>query len=138
MILRTLKSFLGAMIFIVAIELIFLVINLPVAVEFFSLLDAVFAASLSFLIWTLPQVHNNNCGKTLISVFYRPPNANNSWIHQFIDFIDNCQYDKVIIVGDFNLPDITWIEGSGFSDSNLTLSTFCEKLIDKNGRWSTH
>lgn len=48
---------------------------------------------------------NNNFGKTLISVFYRPPNANNSWIHQFVDFIDSCVYEKVIIVSDF-LPDI--------------------------------
>lgn len=74
----------------------------------------------------------NNCGKTLIAVFYRPPSANNTWINQFIEFIDICSYDKVIIVGDFNLPNITWIDGSGFTDSNPTLFTFCEKLIDKN------
>ena len=78
------------------------------------------------------EIINNNCGKTLISVFYRPPNANNTWIHQFVDFIDSCVYEKVIIVGGFNLPDIKWIQGSGFIDSSPTLFTFCEKLIDKN------
>ena len=74
----------------------------------------------------------NNCGKTLISVFYRPPNANNTWVNQFVEFIESCSYEKVIIIGDFNLPNITWIEGSGFIDSNPTLSTLCEKLIDRN------
>ena len=39
---------------------------------------------------------------------------------------------KIIIVGDFNLPDIKWIQGSGFIDSNPTLFTFFKKLIDKN------
>lgn len=78
------------------------------------------------------EIINNNCGKTLISVFYRPPNASNAWIHQFVDFIDSCMYEKVIIVGDFNLPDINWVQGSGLIDSSPTLSTFCEKLIDKN------
>lgn len=78
------------------------------------------------------EFFNNNCGKTLSEVSYRPPNANNPWIHQFVDFIDNCMYDKVKIIGDFNLPDIKWIQGSGFIDSSPTLFTFCEKLIDKN------
>lgn len=35
------------------------------------------------------ELINNNCGKTLISAFYRPPNANNTWVHQFVDFIDS-------------------------------------------------
>ena len=39
----------------------------------------------------------------------------------------------MIFLGDFNLPEVTWIEGTGFCDSDKsTLFTFCNKLVSKN------
>ena len=49
------------------------------------------------------------------------------WI---VDFIDSRVYEEVIIVGDFNLPDIKTL--NGFIDPSPTLFMFCEQLIDKN------
>ena len=79
------------------------------------------------------EVNTNNCGKVLFAVFYRPPSVPASWIHSFTTLLNNCRYDRVVLLGDFNLPSISWIEGSGFCDSSdSTLFTFCQTLADKN------
>ena len=43
------------------------------------------------------------------------------WI---VDFIDSRVYEEVIIVGDFDLPDIKTL--NGFIDPSPTLFMFCE------------
>ena len=41
---------------------------------------------------------------------YRPPSFNlEEWLHLFSSFLQkNSRYDKVLIAGDFNFPDLTW------------------------------
>jgi hypothetical protein len=48
--------------------------------------------------------------KSLVSVCYRPPNCNlNEWLELFkIILNDTSHYDKVLITGDFNFPDLAW------------------------------
>ena len=78
------------------------------------------------------EVNTNNSGKVLVAVFYRPPSASANWIHDFIETLDACTYSKMVL-GDFNFPSISWIEGSGFCDSsNSALFAFCQTLSDKN------
>lgn len=79
------------------------------------------------------EVLTNNCGKVLIAVFYRPPNASIDWTSQFTRILDSCTYNKAVILGDFNFPSINWIEGSGFCESaNSALFNFCQSLNDNN------
>ena len=79
------------------------------------------------------EVNTNNSGKVLVAVFYRPPSASANWIHDFIETLDTCTYSKMVLLGDFNFPSISWIEGSGFCDSsNSALFAFCQTLSDKN------
>ena len=43
-------------------------------------------------------------------VCYRPPSCNlEEWLHLFSSFLqETSRYDKVLIAGDFNFPDLTW------------------------------
>ncbi|XP_068695947.1 uncharacterized protein [Montipora foliosa] len=58
-------------------------------------------------------------------VIYRPPDSPADWINSFGND------SNVLILGDFNMPNINWIEGSGFSNA-LDLADFCDFLGDKN------
>lgn len=79
------------------------------------------------------ELNTNNCGKVLVAVFYRPPSSNVDWIRYFIKTLENCQYNKIVILGDFNLPSITWIDGSGFCNSSeSSVFTLCQALVDNN------
>ena len=51
-----------------------------------------------------------NSKKCLVCVCYRPPSCNlDEWLHLFTAFLDETShYDKVLISGDFNFPDLTW------------------------------
>jgi hypothetical protein len=50
-----------------------------------------------------------NSKKCLVCVCYRPPSCNlDEWLHLFTAFLDETShYDKVLISGDFNFPDLT-------------------------------
>ena len=79
------------------------------------------------------ELNTNNSGKLLIAVFYRPPSVPTEWLHGFIRMLNNCNYDRVLFIGDFNLPDITWIEGFGFCPSSESaVFTFCEEPVSHN------
>ena len=55
--------------------------------------------------------------KILIMSCYRPPN-NARFVTHFINalnLVDFNNYHSVAILGDFNFPNIHWIDGTGFS-----------------------
>ena len=56
------------------------------------------------------EVDLANSKKCLVCVCYRPPNCNfKEWFHLFSSFLqETSKYDKVLIAGDFNFPDLTW------------------------------
>ena len=63
----------------------------------------------------------------------RPPCAHTNWIYDIAESLNECIYSKVILLGDFNLPTLTWLDGSGFCDSSDSASfTFCQCLSDNN------
>jgi hypothetical protein len=51
-----------------------------------------------------------NSKKSLVCVCYRPPSCIlDEWLHLFTAFLEETShYDKVLISGDFNFPDLTW------------------------------
>ena len=75
------------------------------------------------------EINTGNRLKVLVAVIYRPPNANINWIYDFVRLLNECSYDKLILLGDFNFLAITWIDGSGFCDSSdSALFMFCQCL----------
>ena len=65
-------------------------------------------------------------------VIYRPPDSPADWINSFQDLMVSFGNDSnVLILFDFNMPNINWIEGSGLSNA-LDLADFCDFLGDKN------
>ena len=56
------------------------------------------------------EIELKNLKNILVSVCYRPPSCNPSeWLTLFTAFLESCShYDKVLITGDFNFPDLTW------------------------------
>ena len=49
--------------------------------------------------------------KILMAVFYRPPSSDYLYLKEFMKFLDQAsraKCDQLLIVGDFNLPDVDW------------------------------
>ena len=79
------------------------------------------------------ELNANNSGKVLVAVIYRPPKANTTWIRNFTDLFSQSTYNKIVVLGDFNLPTITWLEGSGLCDSDdSAIFNFCQCLSENN------
>jgi exonuclease III len=65
-------------------------------------------------------VINSVSKKVLGCACYRPPNDGVEFQQEFNRFLkcaSNSNYKDIIILGDFNLPSIKWLYGSGFSVS---------------------
>lgn len=55
-------------------------------------------------------------GNVLILVSaYRPPSADSDFLYKLYDHIEKYSSHKIILVGDFNLPDIDWEKFQAFS-----------------------
>jgi hypothetical protein len=68
------------------------------------------------------EINTRSSGKILVAVVY-----------DIVKSLNECTYSKVILLEDFNLPTITWLDGSGFCDSSDSASfTFCQCLSDNN------
>ena len=78
------------------------------------------------------EINTGNSGKVLVAVIYEPPNANTNWIYDFVQLLNECSYDKLILLGDFNFPTIT-IDGSGFCDSTgcIKKKVYSWKILTK-------
>jgi hypothetical protein len=51
---------------------------------------------------------------------YRPPNGNKDFNHNLKTLLDTLNLEKywgVFLLGNFNYPNINWIDGSGFTNS---------------------
>ena len=60
--------------------------------------------------------------KILMAVFYRPPSSDCSYLAEFTKFLrkaSRTKFDQLLIVGDFNLPNIDWPTMTSSSDSDL-------------------
>ena len=65
------------------------------------------------------ELHPADSNKIFISVVYRPPDADTSFMDKFSELISNLQHihrSKCVLLGDFNLPNINWINSFGFSN----------------------
>ena len=55
------------------------------------------------------EIEMKSSRKILVSVCYRKPSCDpKEWLKFFTSFLETCStYDKVLITGDFNFPDLT-------------------------------
>ena len=68
-----------------------------------------------------------NSKKTLVCVCYRPPSCKlDEWLESFTTFLQEIShYDKVLITGDFNFPDLTWNSSLVPTKSERSISVSC-------------
>ena len=68
--------------------------------------------------------------KLIFGIVYTPPNSSDAYHSSFFNFIRTLpQSNNIVIVGDFNYPDIDWLTLSG---TNLNSSLFCDLIFDTN------
>lgn len=69
----------------------------------------------------------------IICVVYFRPNSEISYFHHFFQFLSDIVTPgvSIIIMGDFNLPDICWSTLSG--DSTIS-NVFCDHIVDLNSQ----
>ena len=74
----------------------------------------------------------NSSTRVLFSVFYRPPQSDDTFLIQFKEFLDcysNTGLTNLIVTGDFNFPHINWITGCALNSDHKT-GEFCNLLDD--------
>ena len=69
----------------------------------------------------------------LICVVYIPPSCNSNYYSEVFRYLDSTisQHPRSVIIGDFNLPDISWFTLSDQSPSSIALCelAFCHNLL---------
>ncbi len=62
--------------------------------------------------------------KCLLCVCYRPPNSDlNEWFNLFASFLQFAEkYEKILLLGDFNFPDLVWNCDKRFPKSLIKIS----------------
>ena len=91
--------------------------------------------------------------KILMTVFYRPPSSDYLYLKEFMKFLDQAsraKFDQLLIVGDFNLPDVDWATVTASIDCqmytlfteaiedhvlDLLLTNIPEKISNFKGSW---
>ena len=68
----------------------------------------------------------------LMAVFYRPPSSDYLYLKEFMKFLDQAsraKCDQLLIVGDFNLPDVDWATVTASIDCQM-YTLFTEAIED--------
>ena len=69
-----------------------------------------------------------NDRKITVGAFYRSPNADTNPILDMQDVLQNSTYQDLVIIGDFNLPGIDWLDVRAACDSALRTTRECNIL----------
>ena len=79
------------------------------------------------------QIKNQNRKPVTLYTFYRPPNSTHNYLNELNDSLQsNVEKDCVVVVGDFNLPELKWSEDqtTPINSAGQTGETFCELFND--------
>ena len=79
------------------------------------------------------QIKNLNNKPVVLYTFYRPPNSTHNSLNELNDSLQsNVEKDYVVVVGDFNLPELRWSEDQTTPNSSTgqTGESFCELFND--------
>ena len=83
------------------------------------------------LLWN--EIHTNHGQKMLIGVYYRPPNTNIEYLQLMDDSLIKvrslCNFDKIFLLGDFNLPNFDWVNQIPLSTEAIYIKAY-EMLND--------
>jgi hypothetical protein len=72
--------------------------------------------------------------RVLVAVCYRPPDADNVFLHNlnnFVKLVINSNIKHIILLGNFNFSTIYWTNGLGFADSSSE-TIFTDMLQDNS------
>jgi Endonuclease-reverse transcriptase len=76
--------------------------------------------------------------RTLIGVCYRPPNSLSVNDRALFSLLNRISKDRLVVMGDFNYPELKWSEPESLSDSHPFLKclndNFLEQLVDESTR----
>ena len=73
------------------------------------------------VVWA--EVRNRKGAVTLLGVFYRPPNSNRDVEEKIAkQILDRCGSHRVVVMGDFNFPNIDW---NLYNSNSLDGVSFC-------------
>jgi hypothetical protein len=76
--------------------------------------------------------------KTLVGVCYRPPSSKDANDRALYSLLSKVSKDRLIVMGDFNFPELKWSQPESLSDSHLFLKclndNFLEQLVDEPTR----
>ena len=79
------------------------------------------------------QIKNLNSKPVILYTFYRPLNSTHNFLNELNDSLQsNVEKDYVVVVGDFNLPELRWSEDQTTPNSSTgqTGEFFCELFND--------
>ena len=82
------------------------------------------------------ELHPSCKKKILMAVFYRPPSSDYLYLKEFMKFLDQAsraKCDQLLIVGDFNLPDVDWATVT--ASINYQVYTLFTKAIKDHFLW---
>ena len=85
------------------------------------------------MLWTKLQILNNK--PFYLCSFYRPPSNNSTPITVLHNFLSDIFHNKtlhspqIILAGDFNLPSISWVGGTGQVNPNPIYGTDVNQLL---------
>ena len=67
----------------------------------------------------------------IICTVYIPPNSDSNYVNSLLLYLSNLitSHDHIILVGDFNFPDVNWDTVSG---SSLPSESFCDFVFQNN------
>ena len=87
----------------------------------------------SSLEMVIVEISNLKYDRSVLLInFYCPPDNHQQFIQLFAGFLRSLDFGyhhSVIVVGDFNLPGIPWIEGSGFASSKMQILSHLNKFF---------
>ena len=91
------------------------------------------------------QIKNLNSKPVILYTFYRPPNSTHNSLNERNDSLQsNVEKDYVVVVGDFNLPELRWSEdqttpnGSTGQTGELFCELFNDNFLQQHIVGSTH
>ena len=91
------------------------------------------------------QIKNLICKPVILCTFYRPPNLTHNSLNELNDPLQsNVEIDHVVVVGNFNLPELRWSEDQTTPNSSTgqTGEFFCElfngNFLQQHTVGSTH
>ncbi len=79
------------------------------------------------------EIKLRGADKQLIMAVYRSPNSppdNNSKLHEMIQSLNQSNYSHILLLGDFNYPELEWSSGASLGNCSQNATAFVDAVND--------